>query len=117
MVIERGDVYWVDLGEPQEFGHLPAKRRPVVVVQADAFNRSRLATVVVVSITSNLDAAAKPGNVFLPRASTGLPRDSVASVTQVSTVNRFDLAPERTGTLPVSALREVEAGLRLVLSL
>ncbi|MDR2348403.1 MAG: type II toxin-antitoxin system PemK/MazF family toxin [Bifidobacteriaceae bacterium] len=117
MVIERGDIYWADLGEPGEAGHQPAKRRPVLVVQADPYNRARLATVVVAAITSNLGAAQKPGNVFLPQASTGLPKDSVVNVTQLSTINRFDLIPEPVGRLPLVMIRRVETGLRMVLGL
>jgi mRNA interferase MazF len=116
-VTERGDVYWADLGDPGEPSHRPAKLRPVLVVQSDPYNRSRLATVVVVSLTSNLAAAEKPGNVFLTQASSGLPKDSVANVTQVATLNRLDLVPERLGNLPLAMLRQVDAGLRLVLGL
>ncbi|MDQ2796684.1 MAG: type II toxin-antitoxin system PemK/MazF family toxin, partial [Actinomycetota bacterium] len=75
MVIRRGMVCWADLGST--VGSRPAKRRPVLVVQADGFNQSRLATVLVVVITSNTALAVMPGNVFLPAATTGLPRDSV----------------------------------------
>ncbi|MDR1635248.1 MAG: type II toxin-antitoxin system PemK/MazF family toxin [Bifidobacteriaceae bacterium] len=117
MVIERGDIYWVDLGEPGGGDHRPAKYRPVLVVQADAYNRTRLATVVAASITSNLDAAQKPGNVFLPRESTGLPKDSVANLTQLSALNRFDLIPERVGRLSPVALEQIDGGLRMILGL
>jgi mRNA interferase MazF len=70
-VIERGGIYWADLGAPA--GSRPAKRRPVLVISAQAYNESRLATVVAVVVTSNTDLATMPGNVFLPAAATGLP--------------------------------------------
>ena len=74
-MIIRGGLYWVDLGEPR--GSRPAKRRPVVVVQAEAYNASRLSTVVAAVVTSNTSLAPLPGNVFLPAMATGLPKDSV----------------------------------------
>ncbi|HEY0168929.1 MAG TPA: type II toxin-antitoxin system PemK/MazF family toxin [Jatrophihabitans sp.] len=74
-MIKRGNVYWADLGAP--VGSRPAKRRPVLVISADTYNASRLATVLAVVITSNTDLATMPGNVFLPAKATGLPRDSV----------------------------------------
>src|SRR6266568_6394172 len=79
LVIRRGEIYWVDLGQPR--GSRPAKTRPVLVVQADPYNASRLATVVAVVLTSNTSLAAMPGNVFVPAATSGLPWDSVANVT------------------------------------
>src|SRR5436190_354873 len=72
LVIQRGSIYWVDLGPAT--GSRPAKRRPVLVVQAHPYNASRLATALVVVVTSNTALAAMPGNVFLPSAVTGLPR-------------------------------------------
>ncbi|WP_313676704.1 type II toxin-antitoxin system PemK/MazF family toxin [Mycolicibacterium sp.] len=114
MVIERGDIYWAELGAPA--GSRPAKRRPVLVVQADAYNSSRLATVLSVAITSNTALAAMPGNVFLPADATGLPRDSVVNVTAVVTLNKGDLS-DRVGPLPQSLAAEVDRGLRRVLDL
>ena len=113
-MIERGALYWVDFGEPA--GSMPAKRRPVVVIQADGYNASRLATVLVAVITSNTDLAAMPGNVFLPSRLTGLPRDSVVNVTALVTVDKVDLA-ERAGALPESLAGELDRGLRQVLDL
>ena len=86
MVIERGGIYWADQGLPN--GSWPAKRRPVLVVQADSCNDSRLATVAATVITA---LAAMPGNMFLPSAVSGLPRDSVVNVTAVLTLNKSDL--------------------------
>lgn len=116
-MIERGDVCWIDLGDADEGSHRPAKLRPVLVVQAEAYNRSRLATTTVVSLTSNLAAAAKPGNVLLSGALTGLGKDSVANVTQISTVGRYELAQPRAGQVPAAVMREVDAGLVAVLGL
>jgi mRNA interferase MazF len=111
-VIERGAIHWADLGPPS--GSRPAKRRPVLVISADIYNRSRLATVVAAVITSNTAAAAMPGNVFLPSATTGLPRDSVVNVTALVTLNKGDLT-DRVGTVPTSLLHEVDRGLRRLL--
>jgi mRNA interferase MazF len=116
-VIERGDICWTDFGDADETGHRPAKLRPVLVVQADAYNRSRLATTVVVSLTSNLAAAAKPGNVLLSAADTGLPKDSVVDVTQIGTVNQYELIQPPAGTLPLTLMRAVDAGLAQALGL
>ncbi len=114
MVIERGLVCWADLG-PAE-GSRPAKRRPVLVIQADSYNESRLATVLAAVITSNTALAAMPGNVFLPAAATGLPRDSVVNVTAVVTLNKSDLDGQ-VGHVPDSLLHEVNRGLRRFLDL
>lgn len=113
-MIHRGGIYWADLGPA--VGSRPAKRRPVVVIQADPYNRSRLATVLVVVITSNTALAAMPGNVFLPAAVTGLPRDSVVNITALATLNKTDLT-ERVGTVPATLLAEVDRGLRRILDL
>jgi mRNA interferase MazF len=114
-VIRRGEIRWVDLGEPH--GSEPGYRRPVVVVQVDAFNRSRIATVVVIVLTSNLLLARAPGNVLLPKAATGLAKDSVANVSQILTLDRADLDSEVVWRLSPSDLDDLADGLRLVLSL
>jgi len=114
MVIHRGGVYWADPGPA--VGSRPAKRRPVLVVQSDSYNESDLATVLAVVITSNTALAALPGNTFLPSVATGLPRDSVANVTAIVTLNKIDLA-DRVGRAPESLLDEVDRGLRRVLGL
>ena len=112
----RGEVFWVDLGEPS--GSAPAKRRPVLIVSADAFNRSRLRTVLAAVITSNSAMAAHPGNVFLPAAATGLSKDSVVNVTQLLTLDREDFEDqEPAGGVPGYLMTDVDAGLRLVLDL
>ncbi len=112
MVIEQGDVWWVDLPEPE--GSEPGYRRPVVVVQCDEFNRSRIRTIVCVALTSNLALADAPGNVLLISQITGLPRDSVANVSQVVTIDRGFLT-ERVGRLDSALLEEVLDGIEIVL--
>jgi mRNA interferase MazF len=114
VVISRADIYWADLGTPT--GSRPAKRRPVLVVQSDPYNASRLATVLAAVITSNTALATMPGNVFLPAVATGLPRESVVNVTALVTLNKADLT-ERVGDVPPSLMREVDRGLRRVLDL
>ena len=116
--IRRGELWWVDLtSEPR--GSEPGFRRPVVVVQDDAFNRSDLATVIVVVLTGNLALANVPGNVLLPRSETGLKRDSVANVSALITVDRafFGDPGFPLGKLGKRSLLAIEQGLSLVLSL
>lgn len=113
-MIHRGSICWADLGEPQ--GRRPAKRRPVVVIQADPFNASRLKTTLAAVITSNTGLAALPGNVFLPAASSGLPKDSVVNVTALVTLNKTDLDAE-IGHLPPALMTNVDRGLRRVIGL
>lgn len=113
-MIRRGDIHWADLGSP--LGSRPAKRRPVLIVSADAYNSSRLPTVLAVVVTSNTSLAARPGNVFLPASATGLPRDSVANATGVITLNKTDLE-EHTGSVPHTLMQRVDHGLRRVLGL
>ena len=96
MVVRRGDIWWASLPEPT--GSEPGYRRPVVIVQADAYNRSRLATVVGVILTSNLSLAQAPGNVLLRRQITGLPRDSVANVSQIVTLDKSFLTERWTAS-------------------
>ena len=112
--IQRGQIWWADLPEPRR--SKPGFRRPVLVIQADSFNRSRIQTVIVAAIASNLDLAEAPGNVVLPARSSGLPRDSVVNVSQVLTVDR-DYLTEQAGTVPPRLQGSVDAGLRSVLQL
>ena len=90
-MIHRGGIYWADLGETS--GSKPAKRRPVLVIQSRPFNASRLSTTLVAVITSNTRLATMPGNVFVPAAATGLPRDSVVNITALVTLDRPTSAP------------------------
>jgi mRNA interferase MazF len=112
--LERGEIWWANL--PEASGAGPGYRRPVVIVQSSAFNRSRIATVIGVIITSNLRLKDAPGNVHLPRGTGGLPRESVINVSQLITIDK-DFATGRVGRLPPHKQRELDAGLRLVLAL
>ena len=112
MTIAQGDVWWADL--PEARGSEPGFRRPVVVVQGDGLNRSRIATVVCVALTSNLRWASAPGNVLLPPKETGLPKESVANVSQLVTLDKAGLT-ERTGKLPRPKLGLVLSGIDVVL--
>jgi mRNA interferase MazF len=114
VVVERGDVWWANLGEAR--GSEPAFRRPVLIVQADTFNRSRLKTTLGIALTSNTRLVAAPGNVLLPTSKTGLPTDAVANVTQLVTLDESYLA-ERAGRIPRKLMVRVDAGLKLVLAL
>lgn len=113
-MIQRGSICWADLGEAH--GSRPAKRRPVLVIQAGPFNASRLNTTIVAVITSNTALAAMPGSVFVPAAVSGLPKDSVVNVTALVTLNKTDLGPP-SGHLPESLMNDVSRGLRRVLGL
>lgn len=112
MVISQGDVCWASLDDP--IGSSPGFRRPVAVVQGDSFNASRIATTLVIPLTSNLRLGAAPGNVVLGAERTGLPKDSVANVSQILTIDR-SLLSERVGRLKASDLQLVLAGIDLVL--
>ena len=112
MVVSQGDVWWADIGEPM--GSAAGFRRPVVVVQCDAINRSRIGTVVCVPVTSNLKWADAPGNVLLKANVTGLSRDSVANVSLVVALDRDQLS-ERVGKLPPRHLTAVINGIDAIL--
>lgn len=111
-MIAQGEVWWADLPEPAGSG--PGYRRPVVVVQGDALNRSRIATVVCVPLTSNLRWSDAPGNVALPGRLTGLPKESVVNVSQVVALDKA-LLTERTGKIPRSKLELILSGIDVVL--
>ncbi|MBS1859830.1 MAG: type II toxin-antitoxin system PemK/MazF family toxin [Acidobacteria bacterium] len=110
--IRRGEIWWADLPKPR--GSEPGYRRPVLVIQSDPFNLSRIQTTVVAVMTTNLELAQAPGNVLIPATSVGLPRDSVVNVSQLLTLDRGYLT-ERAGKLPPRLLRNVDEGLRTVL--
>ena len=112
MVIAQGDVCWAELPDPTGSG--PGFRRPVVVVQGDALNRSRIATVVCVPLTSNLKWADAPGNVALSPRTTGLPKESVANASQILTLDK-SLLDERVGKLSQAKLNLILAGIDVVL--
>ena len=111
-MIRQGDVYWIDLGRPAGAG--PGFLHPYVVVQNDIFNRSRLDTVVVCGLSSNLKRASAPGNVLLELGEAGLPKPSVVNVTQLYTVDKEDLI-EKIGTLSPERVQEILNGLHLLL--
>lgn len=112
MVISQGDVVWASLADPDGSG--PGFRRPVAIVQGDSFNASRIATTVVVPLTSNLRLAAAPGNVVLAAVRTGLPKDSVANVSQILSIDRRVLS-DRVGHLKPGDLDLILAGIDMVL--
>jgi mRNA interferase MazF len=112
--MRRGEIWWADLPDPS--GSTAGYRRPVVIVQADAFTQSRIATVIVVAVTSNLRLASAPGNVFLAAQESGLPRDSVINISQILTLDKRVL-DSQVGHLAAATLLELEHGMRLVLEL
>ena len=112
MVINQGDVYWVELDEPR--GSEPGYRHPHVVVQNNLFNRSQIKTVVVCPLTSNLKRASAPGNVLLEKHEANLPKPSVVNVSQVFTVDKTQL-DEYIGTLASRRVREILNGIKLVI--
>jgi len=111
-VIEQAEIWWADLEEPAGSG--PGFRRPVLVVQCNALNRSRIGTVVCVPLTSNLKWADAPGNVLLPKAETGLPQDSVANVSLIVAIDK-DLLTDRVRKIPRRRLDLVLSGIDTVL--
>lgn len=112
--MRRGEVWWASLPPPAGSG--PGFRRPVVVLQSDPFNQSRISTVVVAAVTTNLRLVDAPGNVLLEESASGLPRDSAINVSQILTLDKSFLT-ERVGPLPRDIMTSVESGLRLVLGL
>jgi mRNA interferase MazF len=112
MVINQGDVFWIDSGEPS--GSEPGYRHPHVVIQNNVFNRSRINTVLVCALTSNLRRAQVPGNVLLEKGEADLPKQSVVNVSQLFTVDKRDL-DERIGTLSRWRVRQIVDGIRLVI--
>jgi mRNA interferase MazF len=112
--MQRGEIWWATLRPPR--GSEPGYRRPVLVVQGDEFNASKINTVVVITLTSNAAMQAAPGNVLLSKRSTRLPKASVANVSQIMTLDKSFLT-ERIATLDQSVMSEVDDGLRLVLNI
>lgn len=112
MVIQQGDIFWIELDE--SVGSEPGYRHPHVVVQNNVFNSSRINTVVVCALTSNLRRANAPGNVLLQQGEANLPKRSVANVSQIFTVDKMQVG-EKIGTLSASRVREILDGIRLML--
>jgi len=112
VAVSQGDIWWADLGDPT--GSSPGDRRPVIVVQGNSLNRSRIATVVCVPLTSNLTWANAPGNVLIAAKESGLPKDSVANASQILSLDRGVLT-ERIGKLTGKLLHLVLSGIDVVL--
>jgi mRNA interferase MazF len=114
MVIERGQIWWADLGEPR--GSSPGYHRPIVIIQSDFFNQTLINTLIAAIITTNLRLADMPGNVSLTKRVSGLDEDSVVNITQLFTIDRTTLL-EYVGTLSERKMEQIDEGLRLVLNL
>ena len=114
MVIQRGELWWANLGTPA--GSSPGYRRPVLILQSNDFNRSRIATVIAAVITSNMRLAQAPGNVTLPKKASRLPHESVINVSQIITLDKRFLT-EKVGSISLRYMKQVDAGVKLVLSL
>ena len=112
--MKRGEIWWAEL--PGPLGSGPGYRRPVLVVQSNPFNASRISTVVVATITSNLALAEAPGNVRIAKSDSGLSKPSVVNVSQLITLDRAILA-RKVSNLGVAAMDRVDAGLKLLLAL
>jgi mRNA interferase MazF len=112
-VIDQGNLYWLDIGEPQ--GSEPGFRRPYVVIQNNAYNHGAINTVIVCALTTNVRLAYVPGNVLLKQGEAGLPKESVVNVTQVYTVDKRHLV-EKIGTLSKARVRRILEGLSQVLT-
>lgn len=112
--MKRGEIWWASLPAPTGSG--PGFRRPVVVIQSNPFNQSRISTVVVAIVTSNLALADAPGNIRVGKAESGLAKPSVVNVSQLYTLDR-ELLTQRVRALPADAMRTIDDGLRLVLAL
>ncbi|MCD4718517.1 MAG: type II toxin-antitoxin system PemK/MazF family toxin [Desulfobacula sp.] len=111
MVIEQGEIYWVALGEPG--GSEPGYRHPHIVIQNNLFNSSKINTIVMCSLTSNLKRGLSPGNVVLRKGEAGLPKKSVVNITQIYTVDRNDLC-EKIGKVTKERIVEILKGIQLL---
>lgn len=111
MVINQGDIFWIELDEP--IGSSPGYRHPHVVVQNNVFNKSRINTVIVCALTSNLKRAQAPGNLLLDSDEAGLPKQSVVVVSQIFTVDKRQLG-EHIGTLSRKRVRQILEGIKLL---
>jgi len=111
MVIKQGEIYWVDFGEPR--GSEPAFRHPHIVIQNNLFNSSKINTVVVCTLTSNIKRAEAPGNVLLSKGEANLPKKSVVNISQIFTVNKKDLAA-KIGQVSEKKFNEILDGIKLL---
>ena len=114
MELRRGSIWWADLGDP--IGSGPGFRRPVVALQSDIFNQSKIATVICAILTTNTDLAAAPGNILLPKVVSKLPKDSVINVSQILTLDK-NMLTDHVTKLPETYCKRLDAGLKLVLGL
>ena len=114
MGIKRGDIWWAELPEPQ--GSEPGYKRPLIIIQANEFNESKINTVIAAVITTNLRLAAAPGNIMLSKKTSKLPKESVINVSQIITIDKSFLT-EKVNSLPMSVMHQVDEGMRLVLNL
>jgi mRNA interferase MazF len=112
VTVRQGDIYWIDPEDPK--GSEPGFRHPHVVVQNNVFNPSRINTIIVCALTTNIKRGAAPGNVFLKKGEANIKKDSVVDITQLVTIDKADLA-ERIGTLPPARVREIVGGIRLLI--
>lgn len=112
--MRRGEIWWVSAGKPS--GSEPGYRRPFLIVSSDAFNESRIATVIAAALTTNLDRAIAPGNVLVRRRVSGLPQDSVVNVSSLASLDRSRLLA-KVGALPSRVMAGVDEGLRVALGL
>ncbi len=111
--MKRGEIWWAELPDPQ--ASEPGYKRPVLIVQSDEFNASRISTVIIVTLTSNLKLADAPGNVYVSKTKSDLPKDSIVNVSQILTLDKEFLS-EQIGALDNLTMRQIDAGLQLVLS-
>ncbi|MFZ5995038.1 MAG: type II toxin-antitoxin system PemK/MazF family toxin [Thermodesulfobacteriota bacterium] len=111
MVIEQGEIYWVDLGQPS--GSEPGYRHPHVVIQNNLFNASKINTVVICALTSNIKRAQAPGNVLLNKGEANLPKKSIVNISQIYTVNKSDLI-EKIGKVSEKRFNEILNGIKLL---
>jgi mRNA interferase MazF len=112
--MRRGEIWWASTGHPS--GSEPGYRRPAVIISSNAFNATSLKTIIVAFLTTATKRSGDPGNVKLPARSTGLPKDSILNVTHIAAIDRRTLT-EPAGRVPDTLMRDVDAGLRLVLAL
>ena len=110
----RGEIWWVDLGMP--FGSEPGYKRPVVIIQDDAYNKSKIQTVMVASISTNLNLAEAPGNVYLESNESGLPKNGVINISQISTIDKIRLI-EKVRLLSFEIISEINFGLKIIFNI
>ena len=112
MDIQQGDIFWFDFGVPA--GSEPGYRRPVIVIQNDMFNMSKIDTVVIIATTTNYELAHAPGNVLLKKGEGSLPKDSVANISQIYTVDKSSLT-EKIGTLSSTKIKQIIEGVKVLI--